>query len=254
MFNLGIASSVARKHDYSWEYTVDFCARYNLSLIQFYWQNPIPRITKLETLNIAQRYLHLPVKADTTIGFPEHSSKICTDFSEYYKSRNLILHQPPEQICDDDKEGSADQLLHQLNGLNFRLGLENDYSESLTGFQSGLDICSRHNFQFFAVFDIHKFFHRFYRTHSVGQIVQACADLFLYCRKLNLTLLLHIIDSGSFAADRDLWCPVFEGVIPYRQIFELIKASRVNCEGIILEYEDELMAAESIRRLRDISI
>ncbi len=70
MFNLGIASSIARKYDYSWEYTVDFCARYKLSLIQFYWQNPMPRITKLETLNIPLRYLHLPVKADTTIGFP----------------------------------------------------------------------------------------------------------------------------------------------------------------------------------------
>jgi hypothetical protein len=249
MFNVGIASSIARKQDYSWEYTIDFCARHNLRLIQFYWQNPIPRIKKLETLDIPQRYLHLPVKADITMSFPEFSA-LCADFSEYYKSNNLIMHQQRAPIID----GVDAKLISQLNELQFRLGLENDDSKSLTGFQSGLDFCCRRNFRIFTVFDIHKFFHRFYRTHTVEQIVQACADTLLYCRKLNLTMLLHIIDSHSFDAGRDSWCPVFDGVIPYRQIFELIKTSQVCCEGIILEYEDELMAAESLRRLNEMSI
>ena len=89
MINLGIASSIAKRYDYSWEYTVDFCARHNLNLIQFYWQNPIPRIKSPKILDIPQRYLHLPVKADTSLTFPEISA-LCADFSEHYKSNNLF--------------------------------------------------------------------------------------------------------------------------------------------------------------------
>ncbi len=249
MFKLGVATSIAKKQHYSWEYTVDFCARYNLNLIQFYWQNPIPLIKKLESLDIPLRFLHLPVEVDSAMNFPEFSSKICSDFSKFYKSNNLIVHQQTDQ-----SNGVDDKLISRLNALHFRVGLENDYSKSLTGFKSKLKICQSKHFPIFVVFDIHKFFNRFYLRHSVEQILQASLELFLYCRKLNLTLILHIIDSKSFDSDRDSWCPLFEGILPYRHIFDLIKKYQISCEGIILEYEDEVMAEESIRRLREIII
>jgi hypothetical protein len=248
MFNLGVATSIAKNDQYSWDFTIDFCIRHDLDLIQFFWQNPIPRINLPEILDIPQRFLHLPVESNSAISFPQLSA-LCTDFATYYKSNRLILHQQID--CHHEVE---DKWIEQLAALNFSIGLENDYSKSLTGFQSALSVFQRKRHPIFVVFDIHKFFNRFYQVHTKEQILQTIADLFLFSRELNLTMILHIIDSGSFDADRNSWCPVFAGILPYRQIFNLIKKYQVDCAGLILEYEDELMATESIKLLREFKI
>jgi hypothetical protein len=244
MFKLGVATSIAQKSRYSWPYTVDFCIRNNLSLIQFYWQYPVPLVKKSQVLNIPTRYLHLPSAPDSSSSIL-NLSVACSDFIKLYRSDKVIIHQQ-----DDDRSGSDETLIAQLNDLGCKVGIENHRSESLTGYQSSLYTWYQKQYKIFAVIDVHKFFNRFYQVHSAQEILQAVTDLFLCCRELKLTLVLHIIDSRSFNSNRELWCPVFEGVVPYTQIFNIMKNLQVDCEGFILEYEDEIMTIESIRRLR----
>jgi len=243
MFNLGVAVSIAKKPLYSWEYTIDFCTTNRLSLIQFYWQYPLPLIKRSEALRLQNRYLHLPGNLKMIESLPDFSLAY-RGFNKYYESNKLIIHQQGDGGSVHD-----DSLIRQLNTLNCLVGFENHHSESLNGYTSSLYAWHQKQYRIFVVFDVHKFFNRFYRKYSVKEILQAIRRLFLCCRELNLTLLLHIIDSKSFQANEAQWCPVFEGIVPYEEIFDLLLNKPVKCEGLILEYQDEIMALESINRL-----
>jgi hypothetical protein len=242
MLELGVATSIAKKFGYSWDHTIDFCLQHQLNLIQFYWQTPLPILCTPDILKLKRRYFHLD-----KISLSGHSEILdtCKQFKGGYDSDRLILHQ--EQNWESGKTGT---LIRDLNDLGFIAGIENHDGKSLPDFGALIEKCCNLGNHIFVVLDAHKFFYCFHRKHSAEEIRTALGELLLFCHQLNLTLVLHIIDSHSFEADRLAWCPVFDGLIPYRFIFDIIIHNAIPCDGIILEYEVESHAVESIRRLR----
>jgi hypothetical protein len=243
MFKKGVATAIAKEFGYSWEVTVDFCRRHNLDMIQYYWQTPLPPAADTVFNHDLQRYLHLPALPLSEISSVDFLHT-CREYIRTYKSNRLILHHET-----DDKTAAT---LEQLETLDCEVGIENHAAANLPGFQSFLQHCrQRRSTGMFIVLDVHKFFNRFCRIHTQQEILDAIRRLFIFCGELNLNLLLHIIDSRSFDAGREFWCPVFDGLVPYRRIFAALEEMKTGCSGLILEYEEEGMAAESIKRLRE---
>ena len=67
MINLGVATSIAKDNQYSWQDTVNFAKSINLTAIQFYLpQNKIiPKISNFKNFN--NIYLHLPNDYDVNL-------------------------------------------------------------------------------------------------------------------------------------------------------------------------------------------
>jgi len=242
MFELGVATSIAKKHQYSWDYTIDFCLHHDLNLIQFYWQTPFPSCKWKNALQIKKRYLHLDEIAEADY---KNVLNGCQTFKQYYDSNKLILHQ--EKTWESD---NLCGLINRLNGQGFMVGIENHAGMLPSDFITLIKKCHYLGQKIFVVLDVHKFFHRFHKLNSIEKILNVLNRLLLLCGQLNLTLVLHIIDSQSFESDRDSWCPLFNGIVPYRLVFDIISSNSIHCEGMILEYEDDLNTLESINRFR----
>ena len=90
MIDLGVATSIAKKNNYSWQDTVDFALKHNLNTIQFYvTQNKIiPQLKNFS--NFKNIYLHLPIDYDL---FHAELIAYSENFREYFNSNKLIIHQ-----------------------------------------------------------------------------------------------------------------------------------------------------------------
>ncbi|OGF68036.1 MAG: hypothetical protein A2Y62_08295 [Candidatus Fischerbacteria bacterium RBG_13_37_8] len=89
------------------------------------------------------------------------------------------------------------------------------------------------------VVDIPRFFHA--KTgFSIDESLQQFAELITGISRINLPVLLHIIDCNDPMQSRESFCSVGEGYIPYPQIIDLLNQSDIIIEGIILEYEDKI--------------
>ena len=63
--------------------------------------------------------------------------------------------------------------------------------------------------------------------------------------------MIHLIDATSPDMDRNTWCPIGQGIIPYTEIFSVLKQWGTDINSVIFEYEDQVLPLESRDFVRD---
>ena len=243
MIDIGVATSIAKKYDYSWQFTIEFCLKQGLDSIQFYMPTDyiIPNIPS--ALKIANKYLHLPPNflANETETF-----QACDNFVSYYRSNKLIMHQNDSYSPDRLRS-----IILAFNHKEFQIGLENDGNNSIENYYNLLHAYLSSNMNVFPVLDVHRFFHDFYKIFHFEIILDMIIRILNLCARFEKKVVLHIVDSTTFSSDRLHWCNVFQGLVPYRDIFNYINRKQILIETIIFEYEAENITIESIKKIKE---
>ena len=243
MVDIGVATSIAKKYNYSWDITAQFCEKHLLTAIQFYLSSnfEIPELSLPST--IGKRYLHLPADVYDN---PEKYFSVCNRFRSLYQTDKLVLHQdctfsPNDQVS----------IIREFNKQGFIVGIENENTKGLSNYLELLKLNISSGNKAFCVLDIHKFFNIFHKDCHLELIKDAITRILSYCKKYDINILLHIIDSKSFQGDRNHWRPMFKGIVPYTEIINYISEKAIDIDAVIFEYENESLVIESLENLKD---
>lgn len=242
MIDLGVATSIAKRYQYSWQHTINYCLTNGLDAIQFYLLQALSIQNITAGNSISKKYLHLPTN------FPENHKNIiaaCMQFKSFYKSDKLIVHQNEALTIRNQID-----IISKLTDSGFVVGIENEGERDLKLYIKLLEKCKLAQKNFFAVLDIHRFFHDYCKIYACEIIQDEIIRILRWCNDSETSILLHVIDSKSFSGDRQYWCPIFNGLVPYSDIFGYIRDKNISIESIILEYETEYNTMSSIEALR----
>lgn len=242
MFDLGIATSVAKNHNYSWKFTSETAKSVNLRTIQFYLPEncKIPIIDNYEYFD--NIYLHLP---NDYIHNAKRYLLAARSFSENYHSNNLVIHQNESLLHKDFLDSIS---IYIQNG--FRVGIENEASTNLYSYLDLIEYLIQNKVKIFSVLDFHRFFNNFYDQYNSELILDMIFRFLAFYVNSDLKIVMHLIDSKSFSSDRRFWTKILNGILPYREIFSYILKKQIKVESIILEYETTELVKESIPILR----
>ncbi len=245
---LGLASSVAKAWDFSWEKTIELASRSNFSQIQLYLSEQHLRPSTVSLLKNVQLkftlHLHLP---------PSLSPEKWNDFllllhknidSKIY----LIQHQP---FWDD-----LNQLLKNLPSENFVSGIENDLPNQwpLNFLHWFLVKVKSHVPKALTVIDVPRFFHQAAPEADFTEIAAQIVELIRQLQQMNQHFILHAIDHPKGKTDRPFWQPLLQGELPWPEILNLVKLKPDLLKCLMLEYENWDMVQDSIQTLKKLKL
>ncbi len=244
MIDLGVATSVAKNNNFSWQDTVDFASSLKLNSIQFYIpQNRIlPQVSNL--IKFENIYLHIPNDYDLIL---DELILFTSNFKKLYDSDKLIIHQKESLSFQETKK-----IAEQLNCAGLQVGIENEGTKNLYSYLELIEFLSKSDTKFYIVLDIHRFYFNYVAKYKEEVIFKVICQLLDFCSKSKINMVLHVIDSKSFKSNRSDWVPLFEGIIPYSQLFKYISTNKIDIESIIFEYESYLSVTKSLENLKKI--
>jgi hypothetical protein len=242
MIDLGVATSIAKDNQYSWQDTVNFANSLDLNTIQFYVPRNkiIPKISNIENFN--NIYLHLPNDYYTYLNESVSGS---TNFVKLYKSNKIIIHQN-ESISNKKYL----DLIKNSNQAGLLVGIENDGGKDLYSYSELIKYLNTSEIKPFAVIDVHRFFHDYFNKYKEDFILDEILKLLVLCKRNNINIVLHIIDSKSFNSDHNMWVPFLNGSIPYSRIFEFISNKNIIIESLVFEYESKGLVLTSVKNFK----
>ncbi|GAB4335793.1 MAG: hypothetical protein Kow0037_16230 [Calditrichia bacterium] len=94
------------------------------------------------------------------------------------------------------------------------------------------------------VLDIPRFFHQ-NLAFQPAESLNWCFQMINFFNNRRLPLLLHLLDCHSAAQERNSFCALGSGQIPYRELFQFIRKTAPAIEGIIFEFEDKINPLKS---------
>lgn len=158
-----------------------------------------------------------------------------------FEQQRLVVYHHDEDISDDD----ALQAFTYLNGLGFTVCYENYFKpggvEATSSFPSYLALVSKAKtagIDLIPVFDIPRLYDE--QLNLPAETALALIDdAFRMFRQLGTQVILHLID-GQVVSQRDQWCPIGQGKIPYSSIFNRVLEQRIPIGLVVLEYEDQV--------------
>lgn len=165
--------------------------------------------------------------------------EIAKELLKFQSEKMVIFHYNPKWDVEEFLE-----YLQLFNESGLIPCVENpvadkrDYSKFLQGIETAV----KRGFRFYLVVDFGKIY-----TQERGEFAfseqegnRVLEDLFQFAEDNKISLILHMMDSQSpIFKDRQYWCPIGEGLIPYKTvIFPLIVEYQSLIKAIILEYED----------------
>lgn len=237
MFQIGVATSVSREFDYSWQDTIDFCAQNFITCVQFYHSFETESFPIKDSQKIIDAYVHLNEKFNE---HPEKIDKFFQDFAKLFRMNGFIVH---EDWLNNQEYVAG------LDLLQCPVGIENANGPKLSSFIEILENLNIKKNQIFAVLDIHRFYNNFYKDYAEELITDHIFSLIKWLKSREMNYILHIIDSKSYSEKREDWCPLFEGVIPYGKILFQIMKYNYYPARLIFEYEDKKNTLYSIQNL-----
>lgn len=230
---VGIASSVARDHAYSWSKTVRYAQELKISAVQFYlpdskFINNAYREVLPDLKFFKEIYFHLP---------PENKNLdyIHADMKKYL----FIQH---ERFINSG-------LINTIQQYKSPFGIENDNRSEISTFIHHIEDAANHHIDVYAVIDPSRYYHYFYSALSIEIITAEIFNILRYCSKNNIPVILHIIDHNTFVAHRSNWTSLFDGVLPWTKIFDYIIRNRIPLRSVIFEYENFEHTRQSIDNL-----
>ncbi len=235
--NIGIATSVARDQHFSWKTTFQLARGAGLPHVQFY-VDALPRIQSNKSLiaqdgNGTEFFFHLP-----SLSEPETVKAMIHQILEIRQKPTLfIVHQNYLPNLQSIASGTE----------NLLFAVENDQpnAEPL----QFLELVKQNNFT--PVLDIPRFYHQNFGNRKLAEISSQIFELIEHLLVMDVPFLIHAIDFDRLSpGNRDTWCPLFEGIVPWTKILEMVCNRQEFLKSFILEYENRDMTQKSLRNLQ----
>ena len=171
-----------------------------------------------------------------------------------YENDTLVVHHFDETISLDE----AIRCLEFLNEQGVTTCLENFFilgaNSSEECFRSYLKLITwtvKNNVKLIPVFDIPRLYDDKVELKSKALgLIEEAFNTFL---TIKTSIILHLID-GSSITNRNEWCPIGQGIVPYSEIFDRLNRYNIPVYMTILEYDDKQNPIESIPMLEEASI
>jgi hypothetical protein len=130
----------------------------------------------------------------------------------------------------------------------FQEGGVQNAERNLRKYNAVFSLVNNFDVRIFPVIDIPRFFHE-KLGFKENEALDWCYQVLNFFGNRRIPVLLHLIDAHHPGQDRNDFCPVGEGYIPYQKIFNFMFKNQVAVEGIILEYLDKINALKSRENL-----
>jgi hypothetical protein len=85
-------------------------------------------------------------------------------------------------------------------------------------------------------------------AHLAQKLLEEAFNVF---KSIEIPIILHLVDMHSGSQERNSWCPVGQGIIPYVDIFGQMSQRKISIYMVILEFEDKVNPVKSKRFLKE---
>jgi len=85
-------------------------------------------------------------------------------------------------------------------------------------------------------------------AHMAHELLEEAFNVF---KSIEIPIILHLVDMYSATQERNSWCPIGQGRIPYMDIFGQMSQCKIPIYMIVLEFEDKVNPVESKRFLKE---
>ncbi len=232
---IGIASSVASESGFNWMKTVEIANKLDVSVLQLHLSQYCPEFdwdTNLADFN--QVYMHLPANF-------YHSNPFINSIKTLSNKPLLIQHE-----C----------YLNQKDVLFFKkyqffLGFENDPNNNLNNYFKQIKKLYSEDINLSAVLDLPRFFQQFQIKYKEKEIYNYIIQILEWCKDINIPVIIHAIDIDDYNAEPSKWVPIFEGILPWKNLLFYVVEKSIPVQSIIFEYEDVVNTEKSVYSLRE---
>lgn len=254
MMRFGVANSIAKDKNYDPVDTLDFAIKQHIKCVQLYidqaWEQK-PLLLDLITTRACQNGIvllcHAPEPLNESVCEKEILS-VASRLLTYQKEKYLVVHFDEQQPID-----TALTCINRLNRSGFTVCVENYYQsycpdkliDTINQYNLLLENAYYDHHALLPVIDIPRFF--------ITQIRDQINPLFLtkmifnHLALYSYTPIVHVIDVSHWDQNRDSWCAVGKGLIPYRHIFRFLKENAIVAEFYIFEFENTEQVVQSIQ-------
>lgn len=259
---IGAANSISFNQDYDPLDTLKFVQQTHFEMVQIYLNTNLLNngedLKKIKNfLNRSGQlpcYFHSEMPLNMKLVSSEYY-QLLYNYLESFDYFRIIFHYDEKEKLENILQ--TIQKLHRPDG---RIYLENDFQlagksnaeKNLRKFMAVFSLSQNSDYSFYPVIDIPRFF-----TKKLGftseESLNWCYQLFNFFNDLRVPVLLHMIDAKDANQQKNMYCPLGEGHIPYKKIFNFLKKNRVELiEGIIFEYLDKINTLKSRENLNAI--
>jgi len=208
---------------------------------------------------LAQKY-NIPLICHSLLGTrkltPEElrdEIDVAVHILEGQEEKMIVFHYDPTWSREE-----FEKYLYEFNSSGLVPCIENPVADNrvYSKYLSALQHAVNQQIKFYLVIDFGKIFtqERGEFAFSQEESMEVLNTLLEFAEKNSIPLILHMMDSKSINfKDRRYWCPLGEGLIPYRErILPLLRGHRDLIKANILEYEDSEQLISSFHNWRSL--
>lgn len=237
---IALSTSLSYRHNWDPIFSLDLTRKFCINKIQLYLGNNFSNSALIRKINIEySTYFKFIIHSPVNLNYGALNSDIIQNIKDLIPGqRKVVYHHDLSCNLRDSLD-----IIEKLNSEGITVLLENFYPEAesvINNINSYIDvICGSANrgLKLYPLIDIPRLFIR--HISEKYNSMELTKKLLFSVKDLNPNLYLHLIDVESISQSRDTWCSLGNGIIPYKDIFNIISYLKINIPMIILEYEEE---------------
>ncbi len=249
---IGVANSISKNFNYDPRDTLHYVKNEGFECLQIYLSN--------ELLQHTDWYPELEenFSSELSVVFHAEGDLNRTFFSSSYYQllQHFFTHSSdPHYILHFDEQIQVDHLVDLIEKQvpkNEIVYLENYFKspgpvaavKNIKKFMALFTLVLADQKKLLPVLDIPRFFHANLQW-SPSEALNWIFQLMNFFSLRRIPVLLHLVDYSDPRQQRNQFCPVGEGYIPYSDFFKFVIKTEPLISGIILEYEDKLNPLKS---------
>lgn len=255
---ISYASSISADKNYDPLDTLLYCQEKSISLSQLYMDKNLSedatQVKKLRKFS-KENNIHLTCHAPKELNSELIDISILKPIKKLLKNEDekiIIVHFDEDCPIDD-----AMITIESLTNNGFTVGLENFYKNqneaevllNTAKFNLLLSLSAEHEFSVIPVIDFPRLFIK--EISSTTDSLMITKSILANISMLPFPLILHLIDFNDNSQKRNTWTPIGNGLMPYKDIFEIIRTFDINIHHAVLEFESKELADKSLKFLRN---
>lgn len=255
---ISYASSISADKNYDPMDTLQYCKENSISLSQLYMdQSLTDDAVKVKSLRKFARENNIRL----TCHAPKELNSQLIDTSILKPIKKLLKNEDDKIIIVHfDEDTAVDEAMVTIESLTsngFTVGLENFYKAqdelsvilNTAKYNLLLNLSAEHEFDVIPVLDIPRLFIKSIAENTDPLILTK--TILANISLLSYPLILHIIDVNNNSQDKSTWVPLGEGLLPYKELLDLIRKSDIEIHHAVLEYESKELADKSLAFLKN---
>ncbi|MBN2616922.1 MAG: hypothetical protein JXR64_01280 [Spirochaetales bacterium] len=247
MKNFSLSTALSSNHNWDPIYSMEITQKLGVKSCQIYIGNGFDQ-GKIDQIN--NYNLNIIFHSNHTL---DNSSLDMLEISIIKKiksNRKYVVYHHNPKISPVE----CYNVISELNRLGITPLLENFYDLSsglkakdiINNYLETIDFCN--SLDFFPLID----FPRLFKDNIAKEI-----DPFKETERIlnnfkNYRMYAHLIDVNNNSQNRESWCPIGSGVIPYNNIYKAIVNNNIEVPLWILEFEDESHILQSIEYINNL--